>query len=75
MLLFGAGDYAMRVWLDPGKLAARSLTAADVVGALREQNAQVAAGVVGAPPAPKGTSSSSPINTQGRCRPSRSSPT
>ena len=50
--LFGAGDYAMRIWLDPQKLAARNLTAADVVGAIREQNVQVAAGVVGAPPAP-----------------------
>ena len=40
--LFGSGDYAMRVWLDPDKLAARSLTATDVVGAIREQNVQVA---------------------------------
>jgi hydrophobe/amphiphile efflux-1 (HAE1) family protein len=48
--LFGAGDYAMRVWLDPSKLAARNLTAGDVVAAIREQNAQVAAGQIGAPP-------------------------
>ena len=66
VLLFGAGDYAMRVWLDPGKLAARSLTTADVVGAIREQNAQVAAGTVGAPPAPKGTEFQLSVNTQGR---------
>jgi multidrug efflux pump subunit AcrB len=46
--LFGAGDYAMRVWLDPQKVAARGMTAGDVVGAIREQNVQVAAGVVGA---------------------------
>jgi multidrug efflux pump len=66
VLMFGAGDYAMRVWLDPNKLAARGLTSADVVGALREQNAQVAAGVVGAPPAAKGVEFQLAINTQGR---------
>jgi multidrug efflux pump len=66
VLMFGAGDYAMRVWLDPGKLAARGLTSADVVAALREQNAQVAAGVVGAPPAAKGVEFQLAINTQGR---------
>ncbi len=66
VIMFGAGDYAMRVWLDPGKLAARGLTSADVVGALREQNAQVAAGVVGAPPAAKGVEFQLAINTQGR---------
>jgi multidrug efflux pump len=63
---FGAGDYAMRIWLDPQKLAARSMTAADVVGAIREQNSQVAAGVVGASPAPKGTDFELAINAQGR---------
>jgi hydrophobe/amphiphile efflux-1 (HAE1) family protein len=46
----GAGDYAMRIWLDPEKLAARNLTTGDVVQAVREQNVQVAAGEVGAPP-------------------------
>jgi multidrug efflux pump len=66
VLLFGAGDYAMRVWLDPGKLAARSLTTAEVIAAIREQNAQVAAGTVGAPPAPKGTEFQLAVNTQGR---------
>jgi multidrug efflux pump len=72
VIMFGAGDYAMRVWLDPGKLAARNLTAADVVGALREQNAQVAAGVVGAPPYSKDSKDGKAvefqlaINTQGR---------
>ncbi|QPF75427.1 multidrug efflux RND transporter permease subunit [Roseateles sp. DAIF2] len=64
--MFGAGDYAMRIWLDPQKLAARSMTANDVVGAIREQNAQVAAGVVGASPAPKGTEFQLSVNTQGR---------
>ncbi len=48
--LFGGGDYAMRVWLDPSKLAARNLTAGDVISAIREQNVQVAAGAIGAPP-------------------------
>jgi len=64
--LLGGGDYAMRVWIDPGKLAARNLTTAEVVGAIREQNAQVAAGTVGAPPAPKGTEFQLSVNTQGR---------
>lgn len=66
VLTFGSGDYAMRIWLDPQKLAARNLTSADVTKALREQNAQVAAGVVGAPPAPKHTDFQLAINTQGR---------
>jgi multidrug efflux pump len=66
VLLFGGGDYAMRIWLDPQKLAGRGLTAGDVVAAVREQNAQVAAGVVGASPAPKGTEFQLAINTQGR---------
>jgi multidrug efflux pump len=66
VLMFGAGDYAMRVWLDPNKLNARGLTAGDVVGAIREQNAQVAAGVVGAPPSPAGTEFQLSINTPGR---------
>jgi hydrophobe/amphiphile efflux-1 (HAE1) family protein len=48
--IFGAGDYSMRVWLDPEKLAVRNLTTGDVVDAIREQNLQVAAGQIGAPP-------------------------
>jgi hydrophobe/amphiphile efflux-1 (HAE1) family protein len=48
--IFGAGDYSMRVWLDPQKLASRNLTTGDVVDAIREQNLQVAAGQIGAPP-------------------------
>lgn len=51
---FGSRRFSMRVWLDPTKLAARGLTPLDVVGALREQNLQVAAGQVGKPPAPAG---------------------
>ena len=49
--IFGAGDYAMRVWLDPQKMSTRGLTTGDVVNAIREQNVQVAAGQIGAPPA------------------------
>ena len=63
--LFGSGDYAMRVWLDPQKVAARSMTAPDVVAAIREQNVQVAAGVVGASPS-KDADFQLTVNTQGR---------
>ncbi len=52
VIIFGERKYAMRIWLDPDKLAARGMTPADVVGALREQNVQVAAGSVGDSPAP-----------------------
>ncbi|HTH47743.1 MAG TPA: efflux RND transporter permease subunit, partial [Candidatus Limnocylindria bacterium] len=48
--IFGSGDYAMRIWLDPNKVAARGLTAGDIVNAIREQNVQVAAGAVGQQP-------------------------
>src|SRR4029077_6320089 len=50
VIVFGIGRYAMRLWLDPDKLAGRNITADEVVQALREQNVQVAAGQVGAPP-------------------------
>ena len=66
VLMFGAGDYAMRVWLDPSKLASRSITTGEVIAAIREQNAQVAAGTVGASPAPAGTEFQLAVNTQGR---------
>ncbi len=64
--VFGGGDYAMRVWLDPGKVAARGLSATDVVNAIREQNLQVAAGVVGAPPMPTPVDYQLSINARGR---------
>jgi HAE1 family hydrophobic/amphiphilic exporter-1 len=51
VIIFGERKYSMRIWLDPDRLTARGLTAADVVAALREQNVQVAAGQVGQPPA------------------------
>jgi multidrug efflux pump len=64
--VFGGGDYAMRVWLDPGKVAARGLTASDVVNAIREQNVQVAAGVIGAPPMPVPVDYQLSVNARGR---------
>jgi multidrug efflux pump len=65
--LFGSGDYAMRVWLDPQKVAARGMTANDVVEAIREQNVQVAAGVIGSSPS-KGAEFQLTVNTQGRLK-------
>jgi hydrophobic/amphiphilic exporter-1 (mainly G- bacteria), HAE1 family len=53
-VLFGERKYAMRLWLDPGRLAQRGLTATNVAAALQEQNVQVAAGQVGQPPASSG---------------------
>ena len=64
--MFGQGPYSMRIWLDPEKLASRSMTPGDVVAALREQNVQVAAGQVGAPPAPGQADFQISVNTQGR---------
>ena len=66
VLLFGAGDYSMRIWLDPQQVAARGLTAGDVVGAIREQNLQVSAGQIGAAPMPGGSDFLISINAQGR---------
>src|SRR4051812_27605801 len=65
--LFGSGDYAMRVWLDPQKVAQRGLTAGDVVDAVREQNVQVAAGVIGQGPS-QGADFQLTVNTQGRLK-------
>ncbi|MCW1912806.1 efflux RND transporter permease subunit [Luteolibacter sp. GHJ8] len=64
--LFGSGDYAMRIWLDPNKVASRGMTAGDVVNAIREQNIQVAAGSVGQQPNPNATDTELLINTKGR---------
>src|SRR5207244_7625223 len=66
VLLFGSGDYSMRVWLDPRKVAERSLSANDVVRAIREQNVQAAAGVVGASPSAEKIDLQLSINAQGR---------
>ena len=62
----GSGDYAMRIWLDPRKLAARDLAASDVVQALREQNVNAAAGVVGASPSVPGVEYQISVNARGR---------
>src|ERR1700741_30178 len=66
--LFGSGDYAMRVWLDPDKVASRGLTAGDVVRAIQEQNLQVSAGQLGAEPIKGGADFLIAINAQGRRR-------
>lgn len=69
--LYGSGDYAMRIWLDPNRLASRGLTASDVIGAVREQNVQVSAGQLGAERAelsPANNSFLVPINVRGRLR-------
>jgi multidrug efflux pump len=64
--IFGGGDYAMRIWLDPDKVAARGLTASDVLRAVREQNIQVSAGQLGAEPMPNGSDFLLSINAKGR---------
>ncbi len=64
--IFGSGDYAMRLWLDPGKIAARNMSVYDVLAAVREQNVQVAAGQIGGQPALPGTQFQYIVNAQGR---------
>jgi multidrug efflux pump len=66
--LFGLREYSMRIWLDPERLASRSLTSGDVVAALQEQNIQVASGTVGQPPVPPGHANQIPVTTLGRLR-------
>ena len=63
---FGLREYSMRVWLDPERLAHLSLTPGDVLAALREQNIQVASGVIGQPPVPAGQEFQLTVNTLGR---------
>ncbi|WP_206861882.1 efflux RND transporter permease subunit [Lysobacter changpingensis] len=63
---FGGGDYAMRIWLDPDRVASRGMTASDVLRAVREQNIQVSAGQLGAEPMPNGSQFLTPINARGR---------
>src|ERR1700730_4123809 len=64
--LFGSGDYAMRIWLNPQKIAERGMTANEVISAIRRQNVQVSAGTVGGPPYDAGVDVQLPINAQGR---------
>ncbi len=66
VIVFGAGDYAMRVWLDPNRVASHGLSAGDVVQAIREQNLQVAAGTVGAPPMNDPVAYQLTVNARGR---------
>src|SRR5207248_7715643 len=66
VFVFGVGRYAMRLWVDPDKLAGRNITADEVVQALREQNVQVAAGAVGADPAPHGHTFQISVRAGGR---------
>ena len=64
--LFGSGDYAMRLWLNPDRIAERGMSADEVVAAVRRQNIQVAAGVIGGPPYDDTTEVQLPVNVQGR---------
>lgn len=64
--IFGSGDYAMRIWLNPDKIAERGLSAQEVIDAVRRQNIQVAAGVIGGPPYGDKVQVQMPINVQGR---------
>jgi multidrug efflux pump len=64
--LFGSGEYAMRVWLNPDRIAEREMTAGEVVDAIRAQNLQVAAGSIGGPPYADGVVLQRPISVQGR---------
>ncbi len=66
VLLFGQRDYSMRIWIDPERLSVRNLTVSDVVGALREQNLQVASGYVGQPPSKGFPERQLPISVIGR---------
>ena len=66
VVVFGAGQYSMRIWLDPNKMQARGLMPQDVIQALRQQSAQVTAGQIGAPPAPRGQTFQYTLNVAGR---------
>ena len=66
VIVFGAKDFGMRVWMDPEKLKARNLTPQDVVEVIREQNVQVAAGQIGAPPIENGLNFQYTLKARGR---------
>jgi len=63
---FGVGKFSMRLWLDPGKMAARGVSVDEVLSAVQQQNVQVAAGSIGEPPAPPGQPFQLTINVEGR---------
>ncbi|MEO1246795.1 MAG: multidrug efflux RND transporter permease subunit [Pseudomonadota bacterium] len=67
-LIFGAGNYSMRIWLDPEKVSSRDLTADDIIGAIREQNIQVSAGIIGGPPQRGSSATQYSLSAQGRLR-------
>jgi hydrophobe/amphiphile efflux-1 (HAE1) family protein len=64
--VFGSGDYAMRLWLDPGQIASRGMTVEDVLDAVRDQNTEVAAGKIGGQPALPGTEFAYTMEARGR---------
>ena len=66
VFVFGAGQYSMRIWLDPDKMTARGLTPQDVIQALQQQNEQVTAGQIGAPPTPTGQAFQYSVNVLSR---------
>src|SRR6476620_9965101 len=66
VVVFGAGQYSMRIWLDPDKMRARGLVPQDVIQALQQQSEQVTAGQIGAPPAPSGQSFQYTLNVAGK---------
>jgi HAE1 family hydrophobic/amphiphilic exporter-1 len=66
VVVFGAGQYSMRVWLDPNKMQARGLTTQDVIDSLHQQSEQVTAGQIGAPPVPAGQSFQYTLNVAGK---------
>ena len=66
VFVWGAGEYSLRIWLDPDRVAARGMTASDVLAAIREQNVQVAAGVLGQPPPGESAPFQVAVNARGR---------
>ena len=68
VVVFGAGNYSMRIWLDPARIASRNMTAGDVINAIREQNIQVSAGIIGGPPQPGLATTQYSLSAQGRLK-------
>src|SRR6202012_2116543 len=66
VLVFGVGQYAMRVWLDPEALRVRGLAPTDVIQAIQQQSQQVTGGQIGTPPAPQGQNFQYTVNVEGR---------
>lgn len=68
VMVFGQGDYAMRIWLNPDKISERNLTATEVVSAIRSQNIQISSGMIGGPPYGDNVEIQMSINAQGRLK-------